>query len=286
APSSRPAPAIAAAAPAASAARFHWSCPSTVGVQTVAALNATLARHAPPWRIDWRHLKAIEPAALPALHGVFRRWAGEPVRFKFLGSEQLLQVLADNSPTDGRQVDTLWWQARLALLRVLGDMDQFELVALNYCVTYEVSPPAWEDPKNSYSPMTEDGDTVPPPAEPEHQAPLTLPSRGFGATDVMGASTHSLEDGVAHGELAGELLNSADGALAQVRIGSATTAIELNCRQLLRVDFGAAGDLLNWSMDQKGAGRPVSFRQVNRLVAAFFGVIGITDAARVVLRSD
>ena len=283
APSSRPAPV--AAAPAVSAARFHWSCPSTVGVQTVAALNATLARHAPPWRIDWRHLKAIEPAALQALHDVFQRWAGQPVRFKFLGSERLLQVLADNSPTDDRQVDTLWWETRLALLRVLGDMDEFELVALNYCVTYEVSPPAWEDPKNSYSPMTEDGDTVPPPSE-EAQAPLTLPSRGFGMTDVMGASTNSLEDGVARGELAGELLNSAEAALKQVRIGTATTAIELNCRKLLRVDFGAAGDLLNWAMDQKGAGRPVSFRQVNRLVAAFFGVIGITDAARVALRTD
>ena len=46
------------------------------------------------------------------------------------------------------------------------------------------------------------------------------------------------------------------------------------------------GDLLNWAMAQQGLGRQVSFRQVHRLVAAFFGVVGITEAARVVLRSD
>jgi ABC-type transporter Mla MlaB component len=62
--------------------------------------------------------------------------------------------------------------------------------------------------------------------------------------------------------------------------------IEFNCRHLLRVDFGAAGDLLNWSMAQKKENRQVRFNQVNRLVAAFFGVIGLTEAARVVLRRD
>ena len=64
------------------------------------------------------------------------------------------------------------------------------------------------------------------------------------------------------------------------------TSFEVNCRQLLRVDFGAAGDLLNWSMEQQGRGHQVTFKQVNRLVAAFFGVIGINDSARVMLRTD
>jgi ABC-type transporter Mla MlaB component len=256
-----------------------------VNVQSVTALNAALGRPAPPWQVDWRHLKAIELAALAALSDTFWRWANAPVRLKFLGAERLLEVLAENSPADDRQADPAWWHARLALLRVLGEMEEFDLVALNYCVTYEVSPPAWEDPQNSYSPMTEEGHTIMS-SEPDSRVPLEQPSRGFGMTATMDDTTLVPDDSLVRVELKGELLGSAESAVQRAHPASTTGLIEFNCRHLLRVDFGAAGDLLNWSIAQKKEGRQVSFKQVNRLVAAFFGVIGITDTARVVLRSD
>ena len=46
--------------------------------------------------------------------------------------ESLLAVLANQTPTEDRSVDQQWWMARLALLRLLGEMDEFDLVALNY----------------------------------------------------------------------------------------------------------------------------------------------------------
>ena len=277
-----PAEVAQATMPSSGSGRFVWTCPSTVGTQSVATLNATLARSAPPWRIDWSHLKAIEPAALPALTEAFRGWGNASVTLRFLGGERLLQLLAEHTPVDDRTVDPLWWEARLAMLRVLGEVDEFELVALNYCVTYEVSPPAWDEPQGSYRPLSDEGHTLPPP-EPEAGAAVP-PARSFAATDLPVAGAPS--DGVARAELQGELLGDAEAALKTLTPGADSTEIELNCRQLLRVDFGAAGDLLNWAMAQQGLGRQVSFRQVHRLVAAFFGVVGITEAARVVLRSD
>jgi ABC-type transporter Mla MlaB component len=277
------APARAEAA-AGAATRFHWSCPPAVNAKSVAALNAALLRTASPWRLDWRRLQTIEPEAVPALNEAFQRWAKEPVRIQFLGADSLLKVLADNAPADDRQVDPLWWQTRLALLRVQGEMDEFELVALNYCVTYEVSPPAWEAPKNSYSPITENGDVAAAPVSPAPATPANFKNSDQSPSDFTGGHAG---DGVASSELAGTLLGSVDaGAFGRLRLTDDIQSIELNCRHLLRVDFGAAGDLLNWAMSQKDAGRRVSFKQVNRLVAAFFGVIGITDAARVVLRAD
>jgi hypothetical protein len=89
---SAPAP-IAVAPTAISTGRFNWTCPSTMGTQSVAALKATMDRHAPPWRIDWRHLKTVEPAALPALLDVLKRWGETPAQLKFLGAERLLQAL-------------------------------------------------------------------------------------------------------------------------------------------------------------------------------------------------
>lgn len=261
---------------------FHWSGPSIIGTQSIAALNASLARNAPPWRIDWRHVKSIEPAALPALIEVLKRWGNTPSGVRFLGDDRLLAVLTDQSPTDDRGVDPQWWDARLALLRVQGEMDEFELVALNYCVTYEVSPPSWETPVCSFSRITEEGQTV----VPSDFGPDAVAESQLGAPPPLPGAPRIDETGVLRGDLFGELVGSADQALAPFAKDDGVARVELNCRKLLRVDFGAAGDLLNWAMQQKGEGRPVTFKQVNRLVAAFFGVIGIQDAARVLLRSD
>ncbi|HQD14007.1 MAG TPA: hypothetical protein PLY54_01100 [Ottowia sp.] len=261
---------------------FHWSSPGAIGMQSVAALRVSLERQAPPWRVDWRALKTIEPSALPALIELLQRWAETPVRLKTLDVERLLQVLTEHSPTGDRGADPQWWEARLALLRVLGRMDDFDLVALNYCVTYEVSPPAWEEPSNSWSSMTDDGETLMPsqfgaeepgmllsPMVTDHEPPADEPGEGVVATALEGTYTGSF------------------GAVLQPlgQQGDAR-AFEFNCRQLVRVDFGAAGDMLNWATHQQGGGKAVRFQQVNRLVAAFFGVIGITDVARVLLRTD
>lgn len=275
---SMPAALSTAAAPVMSG-RFHWASPSVIGVQSVAALTATLARNAPPWRIDWHHLKSIDPAALPAFLELLRRWGDTQARFRFLGADRLLEVLAAASPTDDRSVDPRWWEARLALLRVMGEMDDFELVALNYCVTYEVSPPAWEAPQNTYAPISDDGHTVPP----SSFGPDALAAAGRGAAEA--AAPKPDEVGVLRWNLDGELLGSAE-ALTNTLDGATARVYELNCRKLLRVDFGAAGDLLNWTLAQKSQGHAVTFKQVNRLIAAFFGVIGINESARIMLRPD
>ena len=277
-------PAPMAAQPAAvSAGLFHWTCPSTMGTQSVAALKATLDRHAPPWRIDWRHVKAVEPAAVPGLIDVLSRWAETPARLKFHGAERLLEVLTGHSPTDDREADPQWWLARLALLRVMGEMDEFELVALNYCVTYEVSPPAWEEPRSSYSNATKEGQTLVPSELPAEEGPAPAPS--FAGTEAPAAGP-AVDNGIVKATFEGEYIGTADEALQPLNAQTTATAYEINCRKLLRVDFGAAGDLLNWCMEQQGKGRSVTLKQVNRLVAAFFGVIGITESARVMLRTD
>lgn len=269
------APAPIGAAALANPGGFDWVCPSVIGTQSVAALRASLKRHPAPWRINWQHVKTIELAALGAFTELLKQWADAAVELRFMQVERLLEVLSAQSPTDDRDVDPRWWTARLALLRVLNEADEFELVALNYCVTYEISPPAWETPKNRYRALDEEGQTLPPteaPAPPVAALNLARPS--------------DLEPGAFKARLEGEYVGSADAALDLVKDHISATAIEFNCRQLLRVDFGAAGDLLNWALEAQGRGCQVTFKQVNRLVAAFFGVIGITDASRVLLRTD
>ncbi|WP_028601514.1 STAS domain-containing protein [Ottowia thiooxydans] len=263
----------------------HWVAPSVLGVQSVAALNATLGRHAPPWRVDWRYLKVVEPAALPVFTEALQRWADTSARFKFIGGETLIQLLVDNSPTDDRSVDPMWWVARLALLRVLNEMDEFELVALKYCVTYEVSPPAWQEPSNVFTAMTSDGESILG-VDDGRDAPQGAPET-LGVTDLSPLAMGELANqGVLKSELKGELLGDAELVLRDLDIAEGVVSIEFNCSHLERVDFGAAGTLLNWATTQQEQGRQVVFKHVNRLVAAFFGVVGISEVARVRLRKD
>jgi ABC-type transporter Mla MlaB component len=60
----------------------------------------------------------------------------------------------------------------------------------------------------------------------------------------------------------------------------------ISCAKLIRVDFSAAGTLLNWVSARQNEGRVVHFTDVHRLVAAFFHVIGISEHAKVITRTD
>ena len=61
--------------------------------------------------------------------------------------------------------------------------------------------------------------------------------------------------------------------------------VNVSCSKLIRVDFIAAGDLLNWVLARRSENRAVSFVDAHRLVALFFGAMGITEHARVKVRT-
>ena len=59
----------------------------------------------------------------------------------------------------------------------------------------------------------------------------------------------------------------------------------VSCTRLIRVDFVAAGDLLNWVLSKRGENRTVTFADAHRLVALFFGAMGINENASVRVRN-
>ena len=61
----------------------------------------------------------------------------------------------------------------------------------------------------------------------------------------------------------------------------AASMINVSCAKLIRVDFIAAGDLLNWVLARRAENRSVAFVDAHRMVALFFGAMGINEHARV-----
>lgn len=265
-----------------------WICPSKLGIQTVAALSAALARAPMPWRLDWKNLKTIDENAVEPLCKVFSGWAAQPVQLRFMGEAQLQHVLQDATPSGVRDTPQAWWQLRLEALRVTHQPDEFELTALDFCVTYEVSPPAWDSARCDYKPLEPRGSALAGQAiigdVYRDSVPSTLSSALEGDTEMGGNSQMSHLYAV---ELSGQIEGDAIAVLdtLEAKLMGADIMV-ISCAKLIRVDFSAAGTLLNWVSAREAENRAVQFTDVNRLVAAFFNVIGITEHARVLTRID
>ncbi|PJI99100.1 STAS domain-containing protein [Acidovorax sp. 69] len=265
-------------APAAAMRRdFSWNAPPTLAVSSVAALQASLARSASPWTLSWARLTAIDEAAVPLLADQVMQWADREGQFVFSGVEKLNALLEAKTQSGDRSNSTEWWRLRMAAMRLMGKPDEFELVALDYCVTYEVSPPSWVSPRSGYSdnegvnsgsaPLAADGDLL--------------------ATDMGEPSASAAPDVGPVAQLSGHIDGDATPLLqpfeAILRPGVPLT---IACDKLIRVDFAAAGSVLNWAAEQQGHGHVVQFHNLQRLVAIFFNVIGINEHAWVVPRKN
>ena len=110
-----------------------WICSSTLGIQTVAAMKAALAKAPMPWRLNWTNLKTIEPNAVEPLCKVFAGWSAQPVQLRFMGDSQLHQILQNATPSGDRATPQDLWQLRMEALRVTHRPDEFELAALDFC---------------------------------------------------------------------------------------------------------------------------------------------------------
>lgn len=244
-----------------------WDCPSELSPVGMESLRQVLSTKAMPWLLSWGALKSIDAQAMPLLAGLFSSLCNEAVSLRFAGADMLVRTLRNMTPSGDRSVDPVWWGVRLNALRAMQLQDEFELVALDYCVTYEVSPPSWEPAKCDYAPLS-DSFTV-------------MPSTVFDymSTEIMGSNLGA--SGAQ--EMRGDVLGDAAAILASIDMhchGSSTIAI--SCKDLVRVDFSAAGSILNWVVLRQAEGCLVHFQEVNRLVAAFFNVIGINEYARIV----
>jgi ABC-type transporter Mla MlaB component len=198
------------------------------------------------------------------------------VQIRFAGVQALQGLLQANTPSGDRSREPAWWRLRMAALRLMGQHDEFELVALDYCVTYEVSPPSWLSPHCAFS-----GDDGAAPAALEGAPDSDLFMSGFALSQPA-----RTDDGPVVA-LQGQIDGDATPLLQPLEaMAPAGAPLVVSCERLIRIDFAAVGSVLNWAAEQQAQGRAVHFTQLHRLVAVLFNVIGINEHARVVLRKN
>lgn len=249
-----------------------WTCPPTLDAAGVAALKSRFSGAGVDWHIDWSQVDTIAQEAAKPLSELMTFWVSHPVKLHWSEVPALQRALERNTPADDNSADPLWWLIRLDLLCILGEQDTFESLALDYCVVYEVSPPSWKDlpcefmqeaSASTFAPINDDPASV-------------LPHETSEAASLY-----------THCELSGILLGDSPDVMERLQTASETSPhVVVSCARLIRIDFTATGDILNWVTARQAENRTVEFVNVPRLVAVFFKMLGLDGHAKITVRAN
>ena len=254
--------------------QVQWSSPAMMTVGSVNALRAAHQGADQPWSMSWSRLTSIDPAALHPLAMLLDEWAGSNGQFVVSDAGRLLSLIEVNSPTGDSSHGPQWWTLRMAVLRWMNRMDEYEQVALDYCITYEVSPPSWLDPR-CLCVVQESGEAD---ISLLHEASMqsTLAQKGDASGTVPAVAVLTGLTGVIEGDVQVRL-----DAIAEQASQKGSKTLDIACDNLIRLDFVAAGGVLNWAAEMQSQGYELKFTQLHQLVAVFFHIIGIQEHATI-----
>jgi len=249
----------AAAAPQAPA---HSGAPSVRLPQTIDAgivgrleqLRALTAAHAAV-QLDVSDARSVDidgASLLLRVLGAFKRSNRE---LTLVGAAGFADVLARTVESGRRDPSDAVWMLLLEVLRMLDRSEQFEEAAIQYCITFEVSPPSWEPPAANLKIAA----AAAAPAAPADGAAAGAPLELRGVVEGDGEPHFS------------RLVASAKNQPQMV----------IDCLHLRRLAFSAGSSLLGAVQRIRKAGTAVELRNANTLVAALLHLLGVTAIAPV-----
>lgn len=198
-------------------------------------------------RVDVSKVESVDNPGCALLIRTIQRLRQHGRQVMVTAPEQLLR-LVEQGLEAGKGAQRERWLLWLELLQQHGDEQRFEQVAMDYAVTFELSPPSWE----------------PPPAFASQ--PLSMPAPSA--------------------ELAGELVGNAAaeriGAM-QGKVDEGGT-VNIDFASVRRLDFVAASLLFNRLVKMSNEGTPLRLTQVSYLLAPLLQTVGIPQVATIELR--
>lgn len=206
-------------------------------------------------RLEFVRVTSVDPVGCGLVLRMLQRVRKAGLDLVLVGAPELARQIRLILQVGRRDETEAPWLLLLELLQLLHREAEFEETSIDYCITFEVSPPPFAALQNK---VTTEADETPAASLPSGHYPM--PAVVEGKVD----------------QLVGAIADHA--ALHQPAI--------LDCSGLMRVEFGAAGQLLNGLAPLCANGRQLEFHEVNHLVAALFRIMGINDVVRVVTRKN
>ena len=198
-------------------------------------------------RLDLSTLSRLDAPGSARLLSLLQQARKARHELEIVGRDSLASLL-EACVEVGRAEDQACWLLLLEVYQWRGQYESFEELAINYAVTFEVSPPSWEAARV---------------AAPE---PVVA-----AAAKLAVADAYALE---------GEIKSSRFGDLPS--FADLHDPLVIDCTRLKRIDFISAGALLNALTTIRRTGKQIVFQHPNHLVAELFGIVGLNAVATIV----
>jgi anti-anti-sigma regulatory factor len=257
-----PPPRAPASAGARAAANMVLS--GTLGAQSAAAFQQLekSAEKQARLKLDFSKVQGVEPEGATLLLATLRHLRAAKKEVVLGGEAQLVKALRDRAKAGDASVDQAVWLLLLDVYQQLGQMNEFEEAAVDYAVTYEVSPPSYD--------------------------PAAVKKKlSTGTTQMMETLPAASEDPVDDGafRISGDVAGQHDSLFADLGAYAAeANPVTIDMKRTRRIDFVNAGRLLNVLEKLKADGKPIVLRGVGEMIAALFAVMGISKIARIIPR--
>jgi ABC-type transporter Mla MlaB component len=197
-------------------------------------------------RIDFSHIAMVDESGADECIKVLSAARKAKRKLQVSGVDRLTALLQDlNRATHSRAVH---WLLLLELYQTLGQQDNFEDLAVDYAVRFEVSPPSWVEVQ---------------------------------AAEVVQATPAEPQDDALR--LSGEITPTNDTALQQFGSYAAThNDVLVDLSQVTRVDYGSVSQFISVLMQCLGSGKAITLRGHNALIHELFRVMGIDQLAQLI----
>lgn len=203
-------------------------------------------------KLDLSGLTGIEPDMAASLAGAMQKIRRGEKRLTVSGAREALQTV--KTLIEGARAEKRYWALMFELYQVLGMQTEFEDAAVDYAVTFELSPPSWEA-----TPETVQATGAEPEAESQDSAART---EWFMIEGVLDSKTqHKL------GELE--------------RHAAERAHVIIDMTHATRVDFMTIGAFIGTLSSVHAQGKQITITGANEMLQALFAVMGVHEHATI-----
>ncbi|MCP5268010.1 MAG: STAS domain-containing protein [Zoogloeaceae bacterium] len=206
-------------------------------------------------RIDLSKVQVIDDLGAERMLGVLAQIGKQKGELELVGRDALAAMIESRIEV-GKREDAGCWLLLLELYQLMGKEDVFEDLAINYAVTFEMSPPSWEPKRVA--------------------AAAPTPTPALALADQEGEDEPVVQNFSLKGDLKAERF-----AGLQAYFEDHNPVI-IDFSAVTRIDFVSAGTLVNLLSPSRRAGKQVIIHHPNHLVAELLGVVGLRSVAEII----
>ena len=207
-------------------------------------------------KLEFARVTEVDPVGCELLFSVLQKLQKSGHNLILVAAPELAEKIRAILMVGRRDETEAPWLLLLELLRLLNRESDFEETSIDYCVTFEVSPPSFVAPQNKVSTAAEET------AESDESI-----ADHFAMPVLIDARTDTLVQSIA--------------AYAHTR-----NPIILDCARLTRMDFNAAGHLFGGLTPLISDGKSIELHNANHFIVALCHVMGFAELVRIVPRKN